>query len=129
MQRTLEWVPASRNLSRAEQGAAAAPVPEMILGPDAWFGDPVGPCIPVCAAWLAGDWRRTLAAAAKQPALGWSSGDNAQALVLPMVMAWFAGWPARELPEHLSAAFAEAVKRIDDWESVAASRAGFMRRQ
>jgi hypothetical protein len=49
-------------------------------------------------------------------ALGWSSGDNIQTLVIPVLMSWFAGWPSDELGPNLAELLNQTFLRADEWE-------------
>ena len=51
---------------------------------------------------LVGDLEGALDSAKDEPPLGWISGDNVQALVIPVLMSWFAGWPGAELGPNLA---------------------------
>lgn len=63
---------------------------------------------------LAGDWHGAFAMAKRNEPLGGSSEGNVQAVVLPVMLAWQAGWPKRSLPTNLAALLDEALRGADN---------------
>jgi hypothetical protein len=80
------------------------------------FNDAASNATTMCARLLVGDWEGTLDKAKDEPPLGWSSGDNVQALVIPVLMSWFAGWPGAELGPNLAELLNQTLLRADEWE-------------
>ncbi len=80
------------------------------------FNDAASNATTMCARLLAGDWEGALEKAKGEPPLGWSSGDNTQALVIPVLMSWFAGWPDAELGPHLAELMKQTLIRADEWD-------------
>ncbi|HBZ54978.1 MAG TPA: hypothetical protein DEO88_06200, partial [Syntrophobacteraceae bacterium] len=80
------------------------------------FNDAASNATTMCARLLVGDWEGALDKAKGEPPLGWSSGDNLQALVIPVLMSWFAGWPGAELGPNLTELLNQTFLRADEWE-------------
>lgn len=80
------------------------------------FNDAASNATTMCARLLVGDWEGTLDKAKDEPSLGWSSGDNVQALVIPVLMSWFAGWPGAEPGPNLAELLKQTLIRADEWD-------------
>jgi len=80
------------------------------------FNDAASNATTLCARLLIGDWEGALDKAKSEPPLGWSSGDNIQALVIPVLLSWFAGWPGAELGPNLAELMNQTMLRADEWE-------------
>jgi hypothetical protein len=65
-----------------------------------------------CVQLLLGSWQAALALSTKESVLlAWDGGT--QALVVPVLMTWFAGWPAQPLPGNLAAVFDATLAFMD----------------
>ena len=80
------------------------------------FNDAASNATTLCARLLIGDWEGALDKAKSEPPLGWSSGDNTQALVIPVLLSWFAGWPGAQLGPNLAELMNQTMLRADEWE-------------
>jgi hypothetical protein len=89
------------------------------LEPGDGFYDAASPATPTCARLLAGDWRGALAEAKAKPPGGWRCGDAGFQTVISLLMAWFGGWPGRELSGNLADLLNQVLTLADEREEKA----------
>ena len=75
------------------------------------FHDYSCPGVIACIGLLVGGWRMALADASNEAPTAWS--ENSQGLVIPVLLAWLAGWPARSTPPSVTAPFDQAMTFLD----------------
>lgn len=88
---------------------------KLLLEPGDRQNTKVSRCLIAYAQLLAGDWQTALEKAKKEPSLGWSSRTNTQAVVVPVLMAWVAGWPEQALQSNFAELFGEALEHGEAW--------------
>ncbi|MGO9199178.1 MAG: hypothetical protein ACLQM8_01400 [Limisphaerales bacterium] len=86
------------------------------LEPGDGFYDAASPPTTICARLLAGDWQGALAEARKTSPGGWRCGDAGFQTVLSLLMAWFGGWPGRELSRNLADLLNQILALADERE-------------
>jgi hypothetical protein len=89
----------------------------VFIGPDDRVSSQDRRVVAACASLLAGDLTGALEIAQGELVLGWSSTENTQPLVLPVLFAWLAGWPGQPLTVTLAGMFELALKRCNDRRS------------
>jgi hypothetical protein len=98
------------------------------LEPGDGFYDSASPAITTCARLLAGKWRKSLEDARSKSPGGWRCADAGFQTVLSLLMAWFAGWPGRELVRNLADLFDQTLALADEQDEKA-SRASIRLRR
>ncbi len=71
--------------------------------------------VQACASLLAGDWTAAIGLAKQHKPLGWSDGDNVQALAVPFLLVWLAGAPGEALPTSLAKQWGNATETLCSW--------------
>jgi len=83
------------------------------------FYDAASPATTTCARLLAGEWQSTLEDARSKSPGGWRYGDASIQTVLSLLMAWFAGWPGRELTGNLADLLNQTLALADERDETA----------
>jgi hypothetical protein len=89
------------------------------LEPSDGFNDAASPAMTACAQLLAGEWRSALADAKSKSPGEWRCGDVGFQIVLSLSIAWFAGWPGRELSGNLADLLNQTLALADEREEKA----------
>lgn len=66
-----------------------------------------------CALMLAGDWRKTFEMAREDGYPDWVGQMTARAFILPVILAWLAGWPEHPTPANTAALLDAALDLFD----------------
>jgi hypothetical protein len=90
------------------------------LEPGDGFNDAESPAMTTCAQLLAGEWQSALADAKSKSPGGWRCGDVSFQTVLSLSMAWFAGWPGKELSGNLADLLNQTLALAHEGEEEAA---------
>ena len=89
------------------------------LEPGDGFYDGASPAVTTCARLLAGQWHGALGDAKSKSPGGWACGDVGFQTVLSLLMAWFSGWPDRELSGNLAELLTQTLALADEREEKA----------
>jgi hypothetical protein len=65
------------------------------------------------ALFLSGDWQKPFKTAREDTSADWMGTSTARTFILPVIMAWLAGWPQRTAPVHVAALLDAALALFD----------------